>query len=88
MTTNFIPLRKSLREIAEAATPPEVDFVITGPGGYAWVPQAGLPDVKIERSICSGCGDEITADDETIDGMHSQCLEAGAEVGYADCDLW
>jgi hypothetical protein len=39
-------------------------------------------------TICPGCGDPITADDETIDGMHSQCAEAGAEVGYADCGLW
>ena len=39
-------------------------------------------------SLCPGCGDEITADDAVIDGMHSQCAEAGAQIGYADCDLW
>ena len=38
-------------------------------------------------TICPSCGDEITADDDVIDGQHSKCAEAGAEVGYADCDL-
>ena len=39
-------------------------------------------------NLCSVCGDEITADDDVIDDQHRQCAEAGAEIAYADCDLW
>jgi hypothetical protein len=54
----------------------------------AYLLKLALRALKARRVICPGCGDPIERHDETIDGMHSQCAEAGAEVGYADCDLW
>jgi len=39
-------------------------------------------------SLCPGCGDEITADDAVIDGMHSQCAEAGSQIGYTEAKDW
>ena len=61
----------------------DITLLITGS-----VLSAQIARAKARRVICPGCGDPIEWHDETIDGMHSQCAEAGAEVGYADCDLW
>lgn len=58
-------------------------FLITGSHIDAEIARA-----KAQRVYCSSCGDQITADDETIDGMHRQCAEAGAEIGYAEAEIW
>ena len=61
----------------------EIAFLITGSHIDAEIARA-----KARRPMCAGCGDEITADDETIDGMHRQCAEAGAEIGYNEAMDW
>jgi len=58
-------------------------FLITGSHIDAEIARA-----KARRAICSSCGDEITPDDETIDGQHRQCAEAGAEIGYNEAEIW
>ena len=61
----------------------DITLLITGS-----VLSAEIARAKARRVTCPGCGDPITADDAVIDGMHSQCAEAGAQIGYADCNLW
>jgi hypothetical protein len=61
----------------------EITLLITGSHEQACIARS-----KARRPICPGCGDPIEWYDETIDGMHSQCAEAGATIGYADCGLW
>ena len=63
----------------------EYDIVLLITGD---VIQAQIARAKARRSMCSSCGDEITANDETVDGMHRQCAEAGAEIGYTETDDW
>ena len=43
-------------------------------------------------AVCPICDDGIEAGD-TVDlyqgrNAHRDCVEAGAEISYADCDLW
>jgi hypothetical protein len=48
--------------------------------------------VRKQLAVCAICGDGIEAGD-TVDlyqgcNAHRDCVEAGAEISYADCDLW
>lgn len=69
------------------ATDPQREYdimlLITGD-----VLQAQIARAKARRVICEGCGDPIEWYDETIDGMHRQCAEAGAEIGYSEAGIW
>lgn len=47
---------------------------------------------RAKLAVCPICGDNIEAGDTVWEyqgrNAHSQCVEAGAEISYADCDLW
>jgi len=47
---------------------------------------------RAKLAVCPICGDNIEAGDTVLEyqgrNAHSQCVEAGAEIGYSDCDLW
>ena len=61
----------------------DIMLLITGS-----VLQAQIARAKARRVICEGCGDPVEWYDETIDGMHRQCAEAGAEIGYTEAAIW
>ena len=47
---------------------------------------------RAKLAVCPICGDNIEAGDTVWEyqgrNAHSQCVEAGAEISYADCNLW
>jgi len=47
---------------------------------------------RAKLAVCPICGDNIEAGDTVWEyqgrNAHSQCIVAGAEISYADCDLW
>ena len=64
-------------------------FLITGSHVDAAIAR---DKVRKRLAVCPICGDSFEAGD-TIDlyqnsNAHRDCVEAGAEIGYADCDLW
>lgn len=61
----------------------DIMLLITGD-----VRTAEIARAKARRVICPGCGDTIEWHDEVIDGQHSQCAEAGAEIGYKEAKDW
>lgn len=61
----------------------DITLLITGS-----VLSAQIARAKARRAICPGCGDPIEWHDETIDGQHVQCVEAGADIGYNEAKDW
>jgi len=47
---------------------------------------------RAKLAVCPICGDNIEAGDTVLEyqgrNAHRDCVEAGAEISYADCGLW
>ena len=64
-------------------------FLITGSHVDA---EIARDKVRKQLTVCPICGDGFEDGDIVFEyqerNAHRDCVEAGAEIGYADCDLW
>ena len=64
-------------------------FLITGSHVDAELARA---KVRKQLAVCPICGDGFETGDIVLEhegrNAHRDCVEAGAEIQYSDCDLW
>lgn len=64
-------------------------FLITGDHIEAELARARQ---RAKLAVCPICGDGFEKGDTVLEyqgrNAHRDCVEAGAEISYADCNLW